>query len=482
MLEKSTIPGRSSSPTSVLSEKTLPVPTKVVNGKTVVVLKLEDFIRLSQLYDTVFMSYKEALMAAEESLKDTLRSYRPVFGGSISASYDPKNDTESQGLNFSLSQSLPWQGSLNLTNSASRTHSSSPPDTESISFKSALSLSFDILLRPGGYAEWRERMISAERAWVYAQRSFRANRENYCIERVNEFFSIINAGKALANDEKRLIEARNKLDVARFEYNRGRRSIFDVYTAEENLISTEQSINERQENYEQLIDNLKIKLGIPQEYDLELIEEPIFVEPVEIDVDETIKAALANNPSYQTERDKFEDRRRTFMTSLYALRVAPRLSLSYNVPLLDENSEDAENTNSSWSAVISWSYSLDQESRKNSYRSLLQSWTIYERDFKRKQEENIKDIRRQVRRMQTQRRALLNAERQLDTALRRKEGADLEYENNTISATDYNNALNAVTNAQDALNTARLNYKIEYLRYLSLIGELRIDEEGEWLK
>ncbi len=482
VMEEATIPGRSTSPTSVKTERTLPVPTKTVDGKVVVTLNLDSFIRLSQLYDTQFMAYKESLMAAEESLKSALRSYRPVFGGSVSASFDPNDGYESQGMNFSLSQTLPWQGSLNLTTSTNRSHNTSPPDTESISLKSGLSLSFDILLRPGGFAEWREKMIAAERSWVYSQRSFRKQREDYCIARVGEFFNIINAGKALTNDMKRLQEARNKLDVARFEYNRGRRSIFDVYTAEENLISTEQSINEKQENYEQLIDDLKLKLGIPQDYDIELVEEAIPVTAVEVDIDETIKKALSNNPTYQTERDRFEDRRRSFMLSLYNLRIAPRLSVSYNQPLVDEHSEGAEEHNPSWDAMISWSYNLDQESRKNSYRQLLQSWTITERDFKRKQDENVKEIRRLVRRLQTQKRALINAERQLDTAQRRKEGADLEYENNTISATDYNNALNAVTTAEDSLNAARLNFKMEYLRYLSLTGELQIDEEGEWLK
>ena len=64
---------------------------------------------------------------------------------------------------------------------------------------------------------------------------------------------------------------------------------------------------------------------------------------------------------------------------------------------MDESSEGYEEHNTDWSASILWSYNLDQESRKKQYRSLLQSWTIYVRDFKRQQESNVKEIRRRVR-------------------------------------------------------------------------------------
>ena len=170
------------------------------------------------------------------------------------------------------------------------------------------------------------------------------------------------------------------------------------------------------------------------------------------------------------------------MLSLYNLRIAPTVSLSYNTPLLDENSEDSENHNSSFGASISWSFNLDQESRKNSYRQLLQSWTIYERDFKRRQDEIVKEVRRQVRSVLNKQKSLRNALRSYDTATKKKEGADLDYENNEISAAEFNDAINAVTNAWNTLNQARVNYKVECLRYLSMLGEFKIDDRGEWLK
>jgi len=45
-----------------------------------------------------------------------------------------------------------------------------------------------------------------------------------------------------------------------------------------------------------------------------------------------------------------------------------------------------------------------------------------------------------------------------------------------------NDAINRVQSATDALNRARVSYKLAYLRFLSMLGELKIDEEGEWLK
>ncbi|MDZ7816769.1 MAG: TolC family protein [Planctomycetota bacterium] len=202
----------------------------------------------------------------------------------------------------------------------------------------------------------------------------------------------------------------------------------------------------------------------------------------DLDFEESVRKALAQNPSFQTERDRYEDQRRSFLISLYNLRIAPRISFSYNVPLVDENSEDFENHNSSLTASISWSYNLDQESRKDAYRNLLQSWTIYERDFKRRQDEIVKEVRRQVRAVDNALRSMRNAERSYETSIKKREGAELDYENNNISAAEYNDALNAVTDAWDSLNRARVNYKVEVLRYFSLIGELKIDDRGEWLQ
>lgn len=472
---------KASSP--VITEKTLPLRISVIEGKKYVTIDLRDFLSLVQANDNTFLAYKEALASAEESLRDMLRSYRPVFGGSISSNYNLKNDTESQGLNFSLSQTLPWKGSLAVNNSANRNHSTSPPDVESTSLTSLLSLSFDIYLRPGGFAEWRENLIQGERNWVYAQRSFRKNRESYVINMVQEYYNTLNANKSVESQRERYQKAHDALEIAKFEYERGRRTLTEVNIAEESLLDAEQGIIDAQNEYDDFLDDMKLKLGIPQEYGLILEEEPIEVKPIsEIDIDEAIKVALANNVDYQTQRDRYEDRRRNFILSLYALRTVPHLTFSYNLPLVDEKSNGGENTNSDWTAAIAWTYNLDQEGRKNQYRSLLQSWSIYERDYKRTQENNIKSIRQQIRQLLNARRTLSTQERSYQTAMRKKEGADLEYETGKIDSREMTNAIIRLQEAQDSLNRARVSYKVAYLKYLSLLGRLTIDEEGEWLK
>ena len=483
VISRQPLPPRRKSEETAPRERTFPFVVEVVNGRKKVRLDIVKFLELAQANDITFLAYKESLASAEESLRATLRSYRPVFGGTVSASYDFKNDSESQGVNFSLSQKLPWNGSLKLATSADRSHYSSPPDRESMSLSTMLSLSLDIYLRPGGYAEWRESIIQAERNWVYSQRQFRRNRENYLINMVQLYYDTINARKSLESQNERLKKAQDAYDLVRFEYNRGRRTLTDVNVAEENLIDARQAIIDAKENYAELLDDLKLKLGIPQEYDIELVDEPLSVKPIgEIDMDEVIRKALANNPDYQTQRDRYEDRRRNFLLSLYRLRNVPHVNLSYSFPLVDESSEGYEEHNTDWSASILWSYNLDQESRKKQYRSLLQSWTIYVRDFKRQQESNVKEIRRRVRQLLNARRTLENAMRSYEAAVRKKEGAELEFDLGKIDSREMNDAINRVQSATDALNRARVSYKLAYLRFLSMLGELKIDEEGEWLK
>ena len=67
-------------------EKKLGVPVRIENGKRIVTIGLVDYLNLVQKSDSVFLSHKEALASAEESIRNTLRSFRPVFGGSTSAS------------------------------------------------------------------------------------------------------------------------------------------------------------------------------------------------------------------------------------------------------------------------------------------------------------------------------------------------------------------------------------------------------------
>jgi len=333
VISRQPLPPRRKSEETAPRERTFPFVVEVVNGRKKVRLDIVKFLELAQANDITFLAYKESLASAEESLRATLRSYRPVFGGTVSASYNFKNDSESQGVNFSLSQKLPWNGSLKLATSADRSHYSSPPDRESMSLSTMLSLSLDIYLRPGGYAEWRESIIQAERNWVYSQRQFRRNRENYLINMVQLYYDTINARKSLESQNERLKKAQDAYDLVRFEYNRGRRTLTDVNVAEENLIDARQAIIDAKENYAELLDDLKLKLGIPQEYDIELVDEPLSVKPIgEIDMDEVIRKALANNPDYQTQRDRYEDRRRNFLLSLYRLRNVPHVNLPIPYP------------------------------------------------------------------------------------------------------------------------------------------------------
>ena len=461
-------------------EKKLGVPVRIENGKRIVTIGLVDYLNLVQKSDSVFLSHKEALASAEESIRNTLRSFRPVFGGSTSASYNFKTHSESESVDFSLSQTLPWSGRMNVSTSASRAASSS---SESLSLSSMLSLSFSFHLRPGGYLQWEESLISAQRSWIYAQRNFRQNRENYLISKVEEYYDTLNMRKSLESQEKRLKDAEKALILARFERERGRNTLTGLYLAEENYLAAQQAVVDALDSYEEKRDDVKLKLGIPLEYDIELIEEPVRITILdEIDVEAAAKEALADNPKYQTQRDKYEDRKRSFMLSLYNLRIVPKLSLSYNMPLLDEKSEGLENSNSTWSASINWTYNLDQQSRKSQYRSLLQGWTIFERDFKLQQEENVKAIRRQIRSLLSAKRSLTNAERRFDTASKKKEAAEMDHDNGKIGSRELNDAINSLQESLDNLNRVRVNYKLAYLRYFQLIGKLKIDPEGEWLK
>lgn len=335
------------------------------------------------------------------------------------------------------------------------------------------------LLRGAGLVNL-EPLIATERELVYEIRSFERFRRSYAVQVASRYFSLLTSRQSIRNRYLRYLSSLQLLARTEALFAADIVDRLEVQRAQQQVLISEDSLNQAEQAYEAELDRFKLFLGMP-------IDEPLEIVPVELlvpepDLDDPAHAAVAlrYRLDLQNARDRVDDATR--QASIAKNALLPDLDLTARGRVGSEAEAPAgriSGDDANFTAGVNLELPLDRLAERNSLRRSL----INLERSRRQVEETEAAVRLDVR----------DAIRQLSTALTtlriQREGIEiarqrLDFANTSLLLGRSDNsrnvveAQNALLEAQDAFDSAQADLQVAVLNFLLDTGTLRVDPSG----
>ncbi len=322
-----------------------------------------------------------------------------------------------------------------------------------------------------------ESLIQSERNVIYAVRNFESYRRNFAINIASAYFRLITAQQSIRNRYVRYVSNVELTNRTEALFDAGRITALEVQRAQQELLQSEDDVNNSLRSYEDQLDQFKLVLGMPVDDVLEIVPVQVEVPVPELEFDVSAELAKKYRLDLQTTRDRVEDARRRVDNAKNNL--LPDLTFSAGTSLGNNDDDPARKINSDtlvYDGSLQLDLPIDRVSERNRYRSSLISLESARRDVIQSEDQVVSDVRSSIRGIRS---AIVSLE------LQRKgiEIADqrLEFANESLllgRTSDSRNvveAQNSLLQAQDRYDQARANLQVAILSYLRDTGVLRLD-------
>lgn len=342
----------------------------------------------------------------------------------------------------------------------------------------ALSTSIPLLRGAGPVAQ--ESLIQAERDLVYAVREFEQYRRDFAIQIASSYFRLLTSQQAIRN---RYVRYLNTLElVARSEalFEKGDVAAIEVQRAQQDLLQSEDAVNNAIRDYENQLDRFKLLIGMPVDQKLEVVGVLIEVPLPDLSVQAMSEVAVRYRLDLQTARDRVADAQRNLKNAQNALlpsldfTASGTLGNRSNTPAAELTADDLN-----YSAGLELDLPIDRLSERNAYRRALIALGRAQRNVKQLEDQVLADVRSAVRGIESAQVSLELQRRGIEIARERLDAANAFLL--TGKSNDTRNALEAqasLLQAQDSYEQARANLQIAILEYLRDTSLLRLDPDG----
>lgn len=343
------------------------------------------------------------------------------------------------------------------------------------------------LLRGAGRRIVLENLTQAERDTLYQIRVFNRYRKTFVVSIVNEYYFVLQQKDRVLNTQKDLERKRDSKTRLEWEFKAGRRSRIDVDEAEQNVLSSQNSLVRAQQTYEQLLDQFKITLALPTDADIELDQNELKqLETAEMrqpdsTVPTAITTALNRRLDLANSQDMFDDAARKVVVAANGLGMDLNLVGSANVGSTPETKFDRLMFHrGTYQLGLEGALPLDRKAERNAYRTALitldQRWRAY-KDAKDNVKYDVLQANRQLReaadRYDIQKNSLAVAER-------RVESNELLLDAGRVNVRVLLDAQDALVQAQNGVTSALVDYLIARLSFYRDTGILQVKPDGMW--
>ena len=325
-----------------------------------------------------------------------------------------------------------------------------------------------------------EALIQSEREVIYSVRNFESFRRNFAINIASGYFRLITTQQSIRNRYVRYvsnIELTNRTEAL---FVAGRITALEVQRAQQELLQSEDDVNNALRDYEDRLDDFKLLLGMPMTEVLEIVPVKVEVPVPKLEFDESATLARQFRLDLQTTRDRVEDARRRAANSRN--RLLPDLTLNVGGKIGNLKGDPARKIDSDtleYDGSLQLDLPIDRVSERNRYRAALISLEAAKREVIQAEDQVVSDVRASIRGIRS---AIVSLELQrqgIEIA-----GQRLEFANESLllgRTTDSRNvveAQNSLLQAQDRYDQARANLQVAILSYLRDTGVLRLDPES----
>lgn len=353
------------------------------------------------------------------------------------------------------------------------------------------------LLRGAGPVA-RETYYQAERNLIYAVRTFEGFRRNLVVDISGDYLNLQQLRQAIFNNEQSITSFHDVALRSHALWKTGRRINLDVTRAVQDQLFAENSKLSAIERYLTALDQFKIRIGMPidTQIDVSMPEEPgVDVQAAadrpasELDVmmlmpDVTEEIAVRTALKYRLDLindfDAIYDAERGVDVAknslLPDLRATSSVMFQTNpdvASFVDYNDEQTV-----WKAGVVLEVPLDRVAERNALRRANILKQQAERNYIDAKETVTSQVRRAMRRVQTQRDALAILIKARDLAIERRLAAKIRMETKgDINNRDVVDAENALLQARNQLAAAQAQFGLAILQFRRDTGTLRIGDE-----
>ena len=442
-----------------------------------------------------YRSRKEDLYLATLSLIIERHLWGPRFFNTLTASVSdaqvsPLEGGERQTVatlinDFQITQRLPYGGEVSVgalveyVNLLRRAAINADDSRHAQSIALTASLNLPLLRGAGQVA--REDLIQAERDLVYAVRAFERFRREFLVDLSVDYFNLIVRQKQIANRAQQVKNLQRLADRFEALAGAGREPYFEAERSLGSVLIERSNLLNDQDAYQERLDTLKIRIGMPTVEPLAIEEINLTVPDPALDSVHGVLVASQFRLDLQTSEDRVIDARRGIANARNGL--LPDLDLFGNVTLpTDGNTAvdgvDFEAGELDVSGGVTFSLPLD---RKIEEVTLRQAMIAYERSRRNTQvlsNQVALQVRQSIRRIDRAKINFVLQQRNVSIAERRKIAVTLR--ERSLGPRDVIEAEQALVDAQDRRDQAQRDLRVSVLQYLLDTGQMRVSPEGRW--
>ena len=444
-------------------------------------------LEIAAKYSRSYQTQKEVLYLAALDLSLTRFQYRPHLAETLKGQYrrtDADEEVEGDSA-FSISQLLATGGTIGLSLTTDLLRFLTGDPRQVASSQLAVSLT-QPLWRGAGWRIAQENLTQAERDAIYALRSFERFRQSFAVNVASSFYRALQQRDAVRNAENHYRTLARSRERAEALAEAGRLPSFQVDQAKQDELSARDRWQRTRERYADILDDLKIQLGIPVDVPIALDEDEISrlrqarLKAPKMTLEEALELAPHHRLDFLTVVDRVADAERKVEVARNGL--SPDLDLNLGATVATEankpfrfRSDTAVRT-----AGLGLNLPINRKAERNAYRAALIRLEQSRREQAQAQDELKRDVRRAWRRLDEARESYRIQEQSVALAQRRVESVSLLLEAGRASTRDLLEAQNALLSAQDALTAALVDYRLALLELWRDTGLLRVDERGIW--
>jgi len=345
------------------------------------------------------------------------------------------------------------------------------------------------LLRGAGKEIAQENLTQAERNVLYQIRSFNRYRKTFVVSIINDYYKILQQENRVANEKNNYEMVSDSQLRLEMEGKAGIRDSFEVDQAEQNKLNAKDRYISAQRQFEQLLDEFKIRLTISTSDDIVLDPNELEalktgeVSDPEYNLRDAIDTSLVNRLDLANNKDRIDDAARKIIVAENNLKADLNLSGGLSAPSKGKTDfGKIQFQDGTYFIGVETDLPFDRKSERNAYRAALITLEQFQRDYENETDQVKLQVRQAYRRLIESAESYKIQQVSLKLAEKRVESTSLLLDAGRVQTRDYLDAQNALLVAQNASIAALINHSIEKLNFFRDIGVLQVKPDGMWTK
>lgn len=453
-------------------------------------LTLSNALQIAVENNRTYQLSKESLYLSALTLTKDRYDFGPKFGAGSTVSGTRSSNGDRSGAISSqatVSQLLKSGAQISgaIANDVLRFYTGNPrPSATTVMSVNLL----QPLLRGAGVDVVAENLKQSERNVIYDIRSFVQFQKRFAVDVVTAYYHILQQKDIVRNqynNYKQLALGSRRAEALSHD----RLPPYQADQARQDELRAKSTYIAAVQKYQDLVDQFKITLGLPNGVDISLDEKDlkdlsqVGLIPVDLTQDRAFSLAITNQLEVVNEIDRYEDSKRKIKVA--ASQLKPDLNIFANASLQSEGTTDYSRFNAHQVAAstgLQLNLPLDRLRERNTYRG---AFINFERELRTlsltfdNAENSISSGLRNLKQL-TQNYDIQVRAAQL--AQRRVESMDLLLQAGRAEVRDQLDAQTALITAQNAVTQTLVDYHLARLGLMRDIGVLNIDQEQFWLK